>query len=258
MDLRLKDKVAIVTGGGRGIGEAICMAFANKGAHVAVNDINSEGALNVSEKIKSIGGKVIAVVGDISKLEDVTRLMKLTLDEFGKIDILINNAAISPKKEGGGPTMTWEVELEEWDRVMDVNLKGTFLCSREAVKFMLSRKSGTIINISSVAGKAPFEPMATGCHYDASKAAIINLTQRLASEVASKGIRVNGVCPGRIETPLTKFSSQKWNEIMLNRTPMGRYGTTEEVSSLVLYLASNISGFITGETVSINGGWFMD
>jgi len=258
MELGLKDKVAIVTGGGRGIGETICLAFAKEGANVVVNDIVFEGARSVSEKINSQGGKSIPVKADISKYEDVVQLTKTALKEFGKIDILINNAAISPKKEGGGPTMTWEIVLEEWDRVMNVNLKGTLLCSQEAVKFMLSRKSGVIINISSVAGKAPFEPMATGCHYDASKAGIINLTQRLASEVASKGIRVNGVCPGRIETPLTKFSSKEYNQKMLSRIPMGRFGTTEEVANLVLFLASDVAGFITGETVSINGGWFMD
>jgi 3-oxoacyl-[acyl-carrier protein] reductase len=234
------------------------MAFANAGVHVAVNDIDAAGASNVAQKIKSAQRKAIAVPGDVCKLEDVSRMMKATVDEFGQIDILINNAAISPKRQGGEPTMIWQVELEEWDRVMDVNLKGPFLCSREALKLMLPRKSGTIINISSLTGKAPFERTATGCHYDASKAALINLTQRVATEVAGQGIRVNGVCPGRIETPLIKASSPKWNEYMMSRTPLGRFGKAEEISNLVLYLASNLSGFIIGETVSINGGWFMD
>ncbi len=258
MELGLKGKVAIVTGGGRGIGEAICLAFAREGAHVVVSDIDFENAKSVSEKIRAMGVKAIAVKTDVSQWEEARKLVEIAVNEFGKVDILVNNAGISPKKEGGGPAMTWEIGLEEWDRVMGVNLKGTLFCSQEAVRHMLPQKAGAIVNIASIAGKAPFEPMATGAHYDASKGAIINLTQRLASEVAEHGIRINAVAPGRIATPMAKFASKEWNQAMLARTPMGRFGTPEEIANLVVFLASNAASYITGETVNINGGWFMD
>jgi 3-oxoacyl-[acyl-carrier protein] reductase len=258
MELNLKGKVAIVTGGGRGIGEAICLAFASEGANLAVSDIIYENATAVSEEIRSKGGKAIAIKTDISKQEDVRHLVETTLKEFNKIDILINNAGVSPKKEGGEPAMTWEIPVEEWDTVMGINLKGTLLCSQSVVKHMLPRKYGAIVNIASIAGKKAGRPMPTGAHYDSSKAAIINLTQRLAGEVANQGIRVNAVAPGRIATPLAKLSSKEWNEAMLEATPMKRFGTPEEVANLVLFLASDAAGYITGETVSINGGWFMD
>ncbi len=258
MELNLKQKVAVITGGGRGIGEAICIAFAKEGTHVVVSDIDYENAQSVSEKIQALGPKAIPMKIDISRPEEAKKLIEAAEKEFGTVDILVNNAGISPKKEGGGPAMTWEIGLEEWDRVMGVNLKGTLFCSQEAVKYMLPRKKGAIVNIASIAGKAPFEPMATGAHYDASKAAIINLTQRLASEVAEHGIRINAVAPGRIATPMAKFASQKWNQAMLERTPMGRFGTPEEIANAVVFLASDGASFITGETVNVNGGWFMD
>jgi NAD(P)-dependent dehydrogenase (short-subunit alcohol dehydrogenase family) len=258
MELGLKGRVAIITGGGRGIGEAICLAFAREGTNVVVSDVDFENAKSVSEKIRAMGPKSIPMKTDVSRLEEARKLVELTINELGKLDILVNNAGISPKKEGGGPAMTWEIGPEEWDQVMGVNLKGTLFCSQEAIRHMLSKKAGAIVNIASIAGKAPFEPMATGAHYDASKAAIINLTQRLASEVAEYGIRINAVAPGRIATPMAKFASKEWNQAMLARTPMGRFGTPEEIANGCVFLASDAASFITGETVNINGGWFMD
>ena len=257
MDLKLRDKVAIVTGGGRGIGEAICMALAEEEANVVVSDIDYSAAKNVAEKIKAVGRKSLAVEADVSKAQEVIRLFQETFKQFESIDILVNNAGISPKKEGG-PSVTWEISPEDWKMVMGVNLEGTLYCSQQAVKHMLPQKSGAIINISSVAGKAPNEPMPTGAHYNASKAGIINLTQKLARELAPLGIRINAIAPGRIATPLAKLASKEINQIMLDRTPMGRFGTPEEIADLVLFLASERSGYITGETVNINGGWFMD
>jgi len=258
MELGLKGKVAIVTGGGRGIGEAICLAFADERTHIVVSDIDFENAKGVAEKIRAMGVKAIPAKTDVSRAEEARKLVEIAVKELGRLDILVNNAGISPKKQGGGPAMTWEIGLEEWDSVMGVNLKGTLFCSQEAVRHMLLKKSGAIVNIASIAGKAPFEPMATGAHYDASKAAIINLTQRLASEVAEHGIRINAVAPGRIATPMAKFASKEWNQAMLARTPMGRFGTPEEIANLVVFLASDAASYITGETVNINGGWFMD
>lgn len=258
MELGLKEKVAIVTGGGRGIGEAISLALAGEGTRLVVIDIDMENAHSVSQKIRASGSKAIAVQADVAQREEAAKIVNAAIREFGRVDVLVNNAGISPKNEEGGPPMTWEIGSEEWERVMGVNLNGTLFCSQEAVKDMLRRKSGAIVNIASIAGKAPFEPMATGAHYDASKAAIINLTQRLASEVAEYGIRVNAVAPGRIATPMAKFASPKWNQAMLERTPMGRFGTPEEIAHAVVFLASDAASFITGETVNVNGGWFMD
>jgi len=258
MELGLKGKTAIVTGGGRGIGEAIALAFAREGTNVVVSDIDLENARSVSEKIRSMGAKAIPVKTDIAQRTEAIKLVELTIKEFGGVDVLVNNAGISPKNADGGPPNTWEIGFEEWERVMGVNLNGTLFCSVEAVKYMLPKKRGAIVNIASIAGKAPFEPMATGAHYDASKAAIINITQRLASETAGQGIRVNAVAPGRIATPMAKFANKNWNQAMLDRTPMGRFGTPEEIANAVIFLASDAASFITGETVNVNGGWFMD
>jgi len=257
MDLNLRDKVAIVTGGGRGIGEAICVALANEGAHVVVSDIDHTTATAVSEGIKALGRKALPIRSDVSNREEVNRLTELAFQEFGRIDILVNNAGISPKKEGG-PTLTWEITPEEWDLVMGVNLKGALFCSQQAVKYMLQQKAGAIVNIASLAGKAPREPMPTGAHYNISKAGIINLTQKLAAELAPHGIRVNAIAPGRIATPMATLASTESNQVMLERTPMGRFGKPEEIANLVLFLASEVSSYITGETVNINGGWIMD
>jgi len=257
MDLNLRDKVAIVTGGGRGIGEAICVALANEGTHVVVSDIDHTTATAVSEGIKALGRKALPIRSDVSNREEVNRLTELAFQEFGRIDILVNNAGISPKKEGG-PTLTWEITPEEWDLVMGVNLKGALFCSQQAVKYMLQQKAGAIVNIASLAGKAPREPMPTGAHYNISKAGIINLTQKLAAELAPHGIRVNAIAPGRIATPMATLASTESNQVMLERTPMGRFGKPEEIANLVLFLASEVSSYITGETVNINGGWIMD
>jgi 3-oxoacyl-[acyl-carrier protein] reductase len=257
MDLGLRGKVAIITGGGRGIGEAICVAFANEGAYVVVSDIDYDTANTVSEKINASGRKALPLKTDVSILQDVVCLMDSTFKEFGRIDILVNNAGISPKKQGG-PILTWQILPEEWDTVMGVNLKGPLFCSQQALKYMLPQKQGAIINISSLGGRAAYEPMPSGAHYNASKAGIINLTQKLASELAPHGIRVNSIAPGRIETPLAKLASKEINQIMLQRIPMRRFGKPEEVANLVLFLASDVSSYITGETVNINGGWVMD
>ncbi|MCK4789104.1 MAG: SDR family oxidoreductase, partial [Desulfobacteraceae bacterium] len=235
MDLQLRDKVAVVTGGGRGIGEAIAMAFAKEGAQVAVADIEDDTAHAVSEKIKALGPKAFGIRSDVSNRDEVVSLMESVFKEFGRIDILVNNAGISPKKEGGA-ILTWEIEPEEWDMVMGVNLEGALFCSQQAVKYMLPQKRGAIVNISSLAGKAPREPMPTGAHYNVSKAGIISLTQKLGNELAPHGIRVNAVAPGRIATPMAKLATGPANQAMLDRTPMGRFGTPEEVANLVLFL----------------------
>ena len=258
MDLELHNKVATITGGGRGIGEAICMAFAKEGSKVAVSDIDFDTATTVSEKINALGIGTLAVKADVSKRQEVAHLMESVFKEFGSIDILVNNAAIIPRSQGGGPILTWEIQPSEWATVIAVNLGGTLFCSQQAIKYMLPQKRGAIVNISSVAGKAPFEPIGTGAQYFVSKAGVITLTQRLASELAPHGIRVNAVAPGRIETPMAKTASNDQIQRILDRIPMGRSGTPEEIANLVLFLSSELASYITGETININGGWFMD
>lgn len=257
MNLDLGRKTVVVTGGGRGIGKAICQAFAREGANVVVADINLDGAVAVAKAVESMKTEAIPVKADCSRLAEVEALMEAAFNRFKQIDILINNAGISPKKDGG-PIITWEIKPEEWDMVMDVNLKGTLFCSQLAIEYMLPKGKGTIVNVSSIAGKAAYQDFPTGAHYNASKAAIISLTQRLAREAGPYGIRVNAVAPGRIETALAEITSSEMNQIMLERTPMRRFGRPEEVADLILFLSSEVSGFITGETVSINGGMFMD
>jgi NAD(P)-dependent dehydrogenase (short-subunit alcohol dehydrogenase family) len=258
LDLNLNQKVVVVTGGGRGIGEAICMEFGKECANVVVSDIDLNNAIKVSEKLQDIGVKSIFNKTNVANKKEVYQLFSETIKEFGTFDILVNNAGISPKNEDGGPPAFWDIKTMDWNIVIEVNLNGSMFCSQEALKHMLEKKKGAIVNIASIAGKAPYEPMATGAHYDVTKAAIINLTQRLASEVADQGIRVNAVAPGRISTPLAKFASKEWNQAMLDRTLMRRFGTPEEVAKLVVFLASDAASYITGETVNINGGWLMD
>ena len=257
MDLNLHEKVAVVTGGGRGIGEAICMAFAKEGAHVVVSDVDFTTASEVSERIKAMGQRARSAKAEVSSLEDVTRIRESVIKEFVKIDLLVNNAGISPKKEGG-QTFTWEILPEEWDRVMAVNLKGTLFCSQQALKYMLPQKKGAIVDIASIAGKRSYGPQPTGAYYNVSKAGVISFTQRLASELVPHGIRVNAIAPGKAETFLAKVTSEEMNKATLERIPMGRFGKPGEVATLVLFLASEVSSYITGETVNINGGAFMD
>lgn len=257
MDLGLQQKVAVVTGGGNGIGKEICILLAKEGANVAVADIDITSAKAVSNYILNMGNKATAIKCDVSNLNNVIELVKKIIKKYSKIDILINNAGISPKKNGYAVT-TWEIDNKEWDIVMGVNLKGVLYCCQEVIKQMIQQKQGKIINIASIAGKAPCEPLLSSAHYTVSKAGVINLTQKLAAESAQYGIRVNAVAPGVIDTPLLSTGAKKMIEVMLERTPLGRSGKPEEIAQLVLFLASDVSSYITGETVNINGGWLMD
>jgi 3-oxoacyl-[acyl-carrier protein] reductase len=255
MELKLKGKVAIVTGGGRGIGEAITLALAREGVNVVVADL--EGAEAVVVQAGSLGTNSVGVKTDIADSTSIDDMVKTTLERLGRIDILVNNAGISPKHEGGR-VETVDISEEEWDRVMSINLTGALYCSQRVIKPMLSLGGGRIINMSSVAGRAPFVSMPTGAHYNVSKAAIIALTQTMAKELAPHGITVNAIAPGRIETMLAKLSSPESNEVMLKATPMGRFGTPEEVANVIVFLASDMASYITGETINVNGGWIMN
>jgi len=247
----LKEKVAIVTGARRGMGRSHALVLAKAGAKVVVSDISEKDCQKVVEEIEKNGGQALVVKCDVTKKEEVDNLVKKTIERFGRVDILVNNAGICQFK----PFL--ELTEEEWSRTIDINLKGYFLCAQAVAKEMVKQKSGKIINIASVASGQVGIGFPTLAHYSASKGGIIALTETLAVELAPYGIRVNAIAPGMIETPMIasiKENPQQEKE-MLKRVPMGRVGKPEEVSNLVLFLASDESSYITGSTVVIDGGW---
>jgi len=247
----LKDKVAIITGARRGMGKSHALTLAKAGAKVVVADISQEDCEMVVEEIKKNGGEALAVKCDVTKKEDIDNMVKVAVGKWRRIDILVNNAGICQFK----PFL--ELTEEEWDRTLDINLKGYFLCAQAAAKEMVKQKSGKIINIASVASGQVGIGFPTLAHYSASKGGIIALTETLAVELAPYNITVNAISPGMIETLMIapiKESPEQEKEV-LKRIPLGRTGNPEEVSNLVLFLASDQSSYITGSTVVIDGGW---
>jgi len=248
--MKLESKVAIVTGGARGIGKAIALALAREGAQVIVNDVNLEGAEEVVEQISSMGRQAKAMKADISKREEVKKMIQETLAIFHKIDILVNNAGIIRRGSLEDHTE------EDWDKVIAVNLKGTFNCAKEVVPIMKKQRYGKIINISSVAGKVG--DIASAPSYGASKGAINAFTKSLARELAPYGINVNAIAPHAIETEMsTEWSEEKRCQI-ISQIPLGRLGRSEEVAEAVVFLVSDGAAFITGEILDVNGGYLMD
>ena len=247
----LKGKVALITGARRGMGRTHALKLAKAGAKVVVADISLEDCQKVVDEIKKGKGEALAVKCDVTKKGEVDEMVKKTVEKFGKVDILVNNAGICQFK----PFL--ELTEEEWDRTLDINLKGYFLCAQAAVKEMAKKKSGVIINIASVAMGQQGVGMPNIAHYCASKGGIVGMTEALAVELAPYNIRVNAISPGMIETPMIGPVKQdpKTMEAMLARVPMHRVGKPEEVSNLVLFLASDKSSYITGSTVVIDGGW---
>jgi len=249
--LNLKDKVAIITGARRGMGKSHALTLAKAGAKVVVSDISEEDCQKVVKEIEKEKGEALAVKCDVSKKEEVDNLVKKTIERFGKVDILVNNAGICQFK----PFL--ELTEEEWSRTIDINLKGYFLCAQAAAKEMVKQKSGVIINIASVAMGQQGIGFPNIVHYCASKGGIVGMTEALAVELAPYNIRTNVISPGMIETPMIapiKESPEQEKEV-LKRIPLGRPGNPEEVSNLVLFLASDQSSYMTGSTVVIDGGW---
>lgn len=247
----LTNKVAIITGARRGIGRTHALTLAKAGAKIVVSDISEEDCQKVVEEIKKQGGEALAIKCDVSKRKEVDEMVRKTIEEFGKVDILVNNAGICQFK----PFL--ELTEEEWDKTLDINLKGYFLCAQAAAKEMTKQKSGVIINIASVAMGQQGVGFPNIVHYCASKGGIVAMTEALAVELAPYNIRVNAVAPGMIETPMIDPIKQdtKTMEAMLTKVPMGRVGKPEEVSNLVLFLASDQSSYMTGSTVVVDGGW---
>ncbi|MCS7233785.1 MAG: SDR family oxidoreductase [Synergistetes bacterium] len=246
----LKGKVAIITGASRGIGKAIALVFAQHGAFLVINGTKGELLEKLRDEIRSMGRKCIIQVGDVSDPDTGVKLAKSAFDEFGHIDILVNNAGIITR------TTTLDTEPEEWRRIIEVNLSGTFYCCKAVLPYMINQKYGKIINISSTRGKAP-HPNASPA-YGASKAGIIYLTRHLALEMGKYNIYVNAICPGPIETEMVSTWERDYRDQVISKIPLGKLGLPEDVANLVLFLASDMSNFITGEAININGGAYMD
>jgi 3-oxoacyl-[acyl-carrier protein] reductase len=246
----LDGKVAIISGAGGGIGGATAMMFAREGATVALADLRSEGIDRVAAEINAGGGKAFPCVADVSQEGDVVSLLRTVIDRCGTVDILVNNAAVSREK----PIL--DIEVTEWDWVMGVNLRSVFLMSREAFRWMKTRKAGKIVSMGSAAGK--IGGLVVGAHYAASKAGIMCFTKSLALQAAPYGIQVNAVCPGPTKTALTDAWGDKANEEFAAKIPFKRYGEPEEVAEAILFLASDRARYITGEILDVNGGLVMD
>jgi 3-oxoacyl-[acyl-carrier protein] reductase len=244
---RLQGKVAIVTGASRGIGRAIALALATEGAHVAVNYASSSTAADtVVNEIRELGGQAIALPADVSQNEQVEQLFNQTLEKWGRLDVLVNNAGITRD------TLLLRMKLEDWQAVINLNLTGVFLCTKAATKTMLKQRSGRIINIASVAGQMGNPGQA---NYSAAKAGVIGFTKTVAKELASRGITVNAIAPGFITTDMTHDVQ---SDEILKFIPLARFGQPDEVAGLARFLAADpAAAYITGQVINIDGGMVM-
>ncbi len=239
-------KIALVTGGSRGIGKEIALALAKEGINIAISyGNNAISAKAVLEELKSLGVEAIAVKADVSISEEVTNLIKKVESELGTIDILVNNAGITKDN------LLIRMTEEDWDSVMDVNLKGVFLCTKAVSRAMMKKRYGKIINITSVVG---ITGNAGQGNYSASKAGVIGFTKSMAKELASRGIRVNAVAPGFIQTDMTDVLKDEIKTEMLKLIPLNTIGNPEDIANLVVFLASEKSDYITGQIIKIDGG----
>lgn len=249
MEIDLSGKVGIVTGAGKGIGKTIAVNFAKANADVVVDDIDLEAAEEVCSQIHSLGGKAIAVKADVALEKDVKDMTEKCIESFGRIDILVNNAGIIKRKPAE------EITVDEWDRIIDVNLKGAFLCSQAVARHIMKRGGeGKIVNISSVMGKVALAPRSAYC---ASKGGMVMLTKDLAVEWAEHKINVNAISPGWTLTEMTKayFSQEEVSRFLLERTPLKRFATPQDIANAVLFLSSGLADYITGQTIYVDGGW---
>lgn len=248
-DLSLKEKVAVVTGGSRGIGRAIALEFAAQGATVVVNYNRSPEAANeVVKQIADAGGKAAAFQADVSNFKQAENLIKFAIETFGDLHILVNNAGITKD------TLIMMMSEADWDSVINTNLKSTFNCSKAAVKHMMRKRAGRIINIASVAGQMGNAGQA---NYSASKGGQIALTKSLAREVASRNITVNALAPGFVDTEILDAMSQETLESALKLVPLGRKGKPEEIAHAAAFLASDMAAYITGQVLGVDGGMAM-
>ncbi len=246
--MELSGKVALVTGAAQGIGKAIALLLAENGADVAVSDINLEKAQETAHEIQEMGRKSLAIRVNVADAQEVERMIETIVEQFGRIDILVNNAGITRDR------LILRMTEEDWDAVLDVNLKGTFNCTKSAIRHMAKQRSGKIVSIASVSGEMGNPGQA---NYAASKAGVIGFTKTIAREFASRGINVNAVAPGFIQTAMTDAIPEKAKETLKQMIPMERLGQPEDVAQAVLFLVSERSSYITGQVLNVNGGIYM-
>ena len=245
--MNLNDRVAVVTGSAQGIGREIVLKLAKVGADVVVNDIEAatEPLANVVQEIEALGRKSLAVTADVSSATDVNRLMETAVNEFGKIDILVNNAGVTRDN------LLMKMTDEEWDTVLNIDLKSAFLCTRAVIRYMLRQRSGRIISIASVVGMIGNAGQA---NYASAKAGIIGFTKSIAKEVGSRSITVNAIAPGYIQTKMTEQLSGEQRREMLKHIPLASLGTPQDVAEAVAFLASDEARYITGHVLNVDGG----
>jgi len=246
--MSLVGKVAVVTGAGRGIGKAISLSLASAGADIGVNDVNADTIASTVAEVEATGRRAVALPADISDPDGVDQMVQKALEALGKIDILVNNAGIIRD------SLLVRLEKKDWDAVLNVNLTGTFLCTKSVARHMMKQRYGRIINISSVIG---FMGNIGQPNYAASKAGIVGFTKAVARELAPRGITVNAVAPGFIQTEMTRGIPEKVREAMQKFIPMERFGGPEDVAHCVRFLASDEAGYITGQVIHVNGGMLM-
>lgn len=244
----LKDKVAIVTGASRGIGRSLALIMAARGAKLVLSARNAEALAQLVAEIQAAGGSAVAVAGDVSSASAANELIEAGMQAFGRIDILVNNAGITRD------ALLLRMKDEDWDEVLNINLKGAFLCTRAAAKVMSKQRFGRIINISSVVGEMGNPGQANYC---ASKAGLLGLTKSVARELARRNVTVNAITPGFIVTDMTEALPEKTREELAAQIPLGRLGSAEDIAHAVVFLASDQAGYITGQTLGVNGGMYM-